>query len=147
MGKAGFDPVAEHVPPAEGPEETPDLYAKYPLRLLTPATKYFLSSQFHNLPYIQEIYDGPVIFVNPQDAGSRGVETDDWVHVFNDRGKVKLKVKVTEAVKPGVAMSPKAPWQKLSPEGTNINALAPDRLGDMGDVSTYHTNLVQIVSV
>jgi hypothetical protein len=41
-------------------------------------------------------------------------------------------------------MSPKAPWHKLSPGGNNINALAPDRLGDMGGVSTYHTNLVQI---
>lgn len=144
LAQAGFDPVAEHVPPAEGPEETPELYTKYPLRFLTPATKHFITTQFHNLPYIQEIYDGPLVFVNPEDAATRDIKNGDWVYAFNDRGKVKLKVKVTEAVKPGVAMSPKAPWQKFSPEGTNINALAPDRLGDMGGVSTYHTNLVQI---
>ncbi|HWR07645.1 molybdopterin oxidoreductase family protein [Sporomusa sp.] len=144
LAKAGFDPVAEHVPPAEGPEATPELYAQYPLRLLTPATKYFITTQFHNLPYIQEIYEGPLIFINPRDAEARGVDTGDWVYAVNDRGKVRLKVKVTEAVQPGVVMSPKAPWQKLSPGSTNINALAPDRLGDMGGVSTYHTNLVQV---
>jgi anaerobic selenocysteine-containing dehydrogenase len=66
LAKAGFDPVAEHVPPAEGPEATPALFARYPLRLLTPATKHFITTQFHNLPYIQEIYTGPVIFINPQ---------------------------------------------------------------------------------
>ncbi|TWH49019.1 molybdopterin-dependent oxidoreductase [Sporomusa sp. KB1] len=144
LGKAGFDPVAEHVPPAEGSEETPELYNKYPLHFLTPATKHFITTQFHNLPYIQEIYDGPLVYINPKDAEDRGIESGDWVYAFNDRGKVKLKVRVTEGVKPGVAMSPKAPWQKLSPGKTNVNALAPDRLGDMGGVSTYHTNLVQV---
>ncbi|HEY3424271.1 MAG TPA: molybdopterin-dependent oxidoreductase [Negativicutes bacterium] len=144
LAKAGFDPVAEQVPPAEGAEVTPELYAKYPIRFLTPATKHFITTQFHNLPYIQEIYDGPLVYVNPQDAARRNIKSDDWVYAFNDRGKVTLKVKVTEAVKAGVAMSPKAPWQKLSPDGTNINALTSDRLGDMGGVSTYHTNLVQI---
>lgn len=145
LAKAGFDPVAEHVPAAESQEETPELYEKYPLRLLTPATKCFITSQYHNLPYIQEIYQGPTIFVNPQDAEPRYLQSGDWAIAFNERGRVRLKVKVTEAVAPGVVMSPKAPWQKLSPGGTNINALAPDRLGDMGGISTYHTNLVQVV--
>ncbi len=144
LGKAGFDPVAEHIPPGEGEEKTPQLYAKYPIRFLTPATKNFISSQFHNLSYIKEIYEGPIVFINPADAKQRGISTGQWVYAFNDRGKVRLQAKVSEAVKPGVAMSAKAPWHKYSPEGTNINALAPDALGDMGGVSTYHTNLVQI---
>jgi anaerobic selenocysteine-containing dehydrogenase len=145
LAKKGIDPVAEHIPLAESQEASPELFAQYPLALLTPASNYLTSSQFHNLSYIQELYPGPIINLNPADASARNLKNGDWVYAFNDRGKVKLKVKISQITKPGVAMSVKAPWHKYSPEGTAINALTPDRLGDMGNVSTYHTNLIQVV--
>ncbi|MDN5362075.1 MAG: hypothetical protein PWP70_1122 [Moorella sp. (in: firmicutes)] len=144
MQKDGFDPLPAYVPPAESKDGSPELYAKYPIVLLTAATKNLLSTQWSNDPRLQEIEPLRSIEINPEDAGQRGIKSGDQVIVKNDRGSVQLVAVVTDTVKPGVAFSPKAPWPKLSPDGKNINFLTADRLADMGHNSTYHTNLVQI---
>lgn len=144
LARAGFDPVAEHQSPAEGIECTPELFARFPLRLVSPASKNLLSSQYSNLPYLRELNDEQYILIHPTDAKKRNIQDGEQVYVFNNRGQVRLRAQVTKAVGSGVIMAPKAPWAKLSLGSTNINALAPDALGDMAGISTYHTNLVQV---
>ncbi len=142
--KKGFDPVAEYVPDMESMEASPALYAKYPIHLVTPASAQLLSSQFHNVPYIQEVLVEPTIVLSRADAASRGVKTGDFVEVFNDRGKVKLKAHVSAgAVKPGVAMAYKSYWDKLI-GGNTINRLTLDENADMNGGATLSTNLVQV---
>jgi anaerobic selenocysteine-containing dehydrogenase len=142
--KAGFDPVAEYVPDQESKEASPELFAKYPIHLVTPASQKLLSSQWHNVPEIQESLGEPTITINRADASSRGIQNGNYVVVFNDRGKVKLKAKLTDAaVRPGVAMSYKSYWDKLT-GGNTINRLALDENADMNGGSTFSTNLVQI---
>ena len=142
--KKGFDPVAEYVPDIESMEASPALYAKYPIHLVTPASPQLLSSQWHNVPYIKENLGEPTITINKVDAEARGLKPGDYAVVFNDRGKVRLKVKVSEsAVKPGVAMSFKSYWEKYT-AGNTINRLALDEIADMNGGSTFSTNLVQV---
>lgn len=142
--KKGFDPVAEYVPDKESEENSPELFAKYPIDLITPASPQLLSSEFHNVPYIRSNLGEPVLTMHKTDADARGIKNGDYIFVFNDRGKVKLKVKVgTSAVKPGVAMTFKSYWMKFT-NGNTINKLALDEQGDMGGVSTFNTCLVQI---
>lgn len=144
MVKKGFDPVAEYVPDKESIEASPELYAKYPIHLVTPASAQLLSSQWHNVPYIQQVLIEPTITINRADAAARGIKTGDFVEVFNDRGKVKLKAKVSaSATKPGVAMSYKSYWEKLT-GGNTINRLALDENADMNGGATLSTNLVQV---
>ncbi len=139
-----LDPPPTYVPPAESKDGSPDLYDKYPIVLLTAATKNLISTQFSNDPRLQEVDPVRHIEINPEDAARRGIQNGDTVVVKNDRGNVKLAAVLTDKVRPGVAFSGKCWWPKLCPDGKNINFLTPDRLADMGNNSTYHTNLVQI---
>jgi anaerobic selenocysteine-containing dehydrogenase len=144
MGKKGFDPVAEYAPDMESVEASPELYASYPIHLVTPASAQLLSSQWHNVPYIQQVLIEPSITINKADADSRGIKQGDFVFVFNNRGKVKLKANVSgTAVKPGVAMSFKSYWDKYT-NGNTINRLTLDENADMNGGATLSTNLVQV---
>lgn len=140
----GYHPVAEYVPLEEGEIKTPDLFKKYPLQLLSPATKNLLNSQMHNIPQIQDILGDPIIYINKKDAESRNINEGDLIEIFNDRGKTKLKAVITDATKEGSVVTFACPWPKLLQDGTSINELTPDRIGDMAGVSTFHTNLVEI---
>jgi anaerobic selenocysteine-containing dehydrogenase len=136
--------VAEYVPDMESIEASPELYSKYPIHLVTPASQKLLSSQWHNVPYIQESLGEPTITINTADAHARGIKNGDYANVFNDRGRVRLKVKVSEAaVRPGVAMSYKSYWDKLT-GGNTINRLVLDENADMGGGAAISTNLVQV---
>lgn len=140
----GYHPVAEHIPPAEGSGKPSELFKKYPLHLVSPASKNLLNSQMHNIPQIQDILGDPIIYVSPQDAKSRGLAEGDLVDAFNERGKTQFKVMITNATREGSVVTFACPWPKLIPWGTSVNELTPDRLGDMADVSTFHTNLIEI---
>lgn len=143
--RKGFDPVPEYVPDLEGVEASPELYAKYPIHLTTPASQKLLNSQWHNVALIQESLGEPTITIHKADADARGITHGNYAEIFNDRGKVRLKVNVCEAaVKPGVAMSCKSYWDKLT-GGNTINRLALDDNADMGGGATISTNLVQVV--
>jgi anaerobic selenocysteine-containing dehydrogenase len=139
----GYDPLPGYEPPAESAEADPDLASAFPVNLLTPAAHHFLNSSFANIESLQKGEKTPRIWINPQDAGARGVCDGDWLRVWNRRGEVRLKAVVSENVKPGVAWSPSLWWHRDSPEGGNVNSLTSDRLTDMGGGSTFHTNLVQ----
>jgi len=43
-----------------------------------------------------------VMWINPVDAGPRGVCNGDTCYVFNDRGKLAIKAWVTKRIVPGV---------------------------------------------
>lgn len=144
MKDAGFDPLPAYTAPAESKDGSPELYRKYPIVLLTGATKNLLTSQFCNDPNIQELDPARRIEINPRDAEARGIKSGDPVIVKNDRSSIELTALVIDAVPPGAAHSDKAWWPKLCPDRKNVNFLAADRLSDMGNCSTYHTNLVEI---
>lgn len=141
--KDGFDPLPNYEPPTESLEADPELAARFPINLLTPAAHHFLNSTFSNVESLQKGEKEPRIWVNPVDAAERGVRDGDMLRVWNRRGEVRLKAVVSENVKPGVAWSPSLWWHRDSPQGGNVNALTSDRLTDMGGGSTFHTNLIQ----
>jgi anaerobic selenocysteine-containing dehydrogenase len=58
-----------------------------------------------------------------------------------------LRARVSEAVRPGVAVSEVVHWQMFGPDGRNVNWTTPDYLTDLGANSSYHTNLVEIRAV
>lgn len=142
--RAGLDPVIEYVPPAESIDGSPELAAKYPISLITPAAHHFLNTTFANQARLMKGEGAPSIYLNPADANSRGLSTTDWVRVFNDRGSVRLQVQVGDWSLPGVAVSPSIWWSRFMPDGIGINALTTDKPADMGGGASFHTNLVQV---
>ncbi|MGE5672958.1 MAG: molybdopterin-containing oxidoreductase family protein [Mycobacterium leprae] len=140
----GLDPVLAYVPAAESPDGSPELAARYPLQLVSPAAHHFLNTTFANLPTLMSREKVPTLYLNPVDAAARFIETGDWVRVFNDRGSVRLRVEVGDWSKPGVAITPTIWWPRFMPDGVGINVLTTDHVADMGGGASFHTNLVQV---
>jgi len=144
LADMGLDPVVAYTPPAESVDGSPELAARYPIALITPAAHHFLNTTFANLPRMQEREGVPTVFLNPADAAARNIRTGDWVRVFNDRGSVRLQARVGDWSQPGVAISPTIWWSRDMPDGAGINVLTLDRPADMGGGASFHTNLVQV---
>lgn len=144
MAKLGLDPVLEYVPPAESVDGSPELAARYPLNLISPAAHHFLNTSFANQARMMRGEGAPTIYINPVDAEKRGIRTGDWVRAFNDRGSVRLRAEVGDWSKPGVAVSPSIWWSRFMPDGVGINALTADRQTDLGGGPSFHTNLIEV---
>ena len=86
LADAGLDPVVEYTPPAESIDGSPELAARYPIALITPAAHHFLNSTFANLPRMREREGGAPIFLNPVDAEARNIRTGDWVRALQRPG-------------------------------------------------------------
>ena len=88
--------------------------------------------------------------MNPEDELTRGIEDGDKVYVFNERGRICTKVKVTNAIMPGVASIDQGQWYDPDSNdidfGSCINVLTRDEKSPVG-AFTSNTCLVQIEKV
>ncbi|MBW2145373.1 MAG: hypothetical protein JRG75_13410 [Deltaproteobacteria bacterium] len=122
---------------------------KYPLQLITPHFKRRAHSQFDNLPWLREL-QVQAISINSRDAEARGIQADDMVRVFNDRGEVRIPARVTERIMPGVVALPQGGW--YSPDengidyGGSANVLTSNVISPGGSFVS-NTALVQIEKV
>ena len=106
--------MTKHIPSWEG-HHTVDLYAKYPLQLISPHPRYtFHTSGDGKRGWLNEIkqhrvlvggYHYWIVRINPKDAAARHIGQDDLVKVFNDRGAVICAAEVTERLAPGTVHS------------------------------------------
>ena len=140
----GHDPLPTHVPLVESAEMTPELYARYPLTLLTPKAHHFINSTFNDVNTLTRREGRPTIEISPADAAARGIADGALVRVFNDRGECFLHALVIDRVRPGVVASPATWWASKFRGGNGINTLTPSRPADMGGGATFYTNLVQV---
>jgi anaerobic selenocysteine-containing dehydrogenase len=96
-----------------------------------------------NQPSLLDREGTPYVEIHPVEATARGIADGDTVVVENQRGWCKLRAVVTDAVRPGVLVSPKGRWAKLD-GGRNVNWTTPDALADLAGQSTFHSNRVWI---
>jgi anaerobic selenocysteine-containing dehydrogenase len=138
--------AAQGLPPMpdwhEDAEETA-LGRRWPLRLLT-APGYFQSHTAFTGNRVLKRREGvPVVTLHPADAGRRGLQPDDAVELFNDRGTVGMRLRVSDEVAPGVAL---VPGQRPAGEALSgtINLLCGDRLTDLGEGATYQSTFLDV---
>jgi anaerobic dimethyl sulfoxide reductase subunit A len=74
---------------------------RYPLVCIMEHTNYSVHSTFRNAPWLRELDSEPCVILHPSDAGARGILDSDLVRVFNDRGEVALKARISHAAHPG----------------------------------------------
>jgi len=144
MAAMALDPLPSYTPPREGEETTPDLFARYPLRLLTPSAHSMLNSAYAPEAGGPAGEDAPTLIIHPRDAEARGVSDGDRVRVFNDRGACGLTAHIDAAVRPGVVVGAGLWWSSAYAGGGNANHTTPDFPADMGGGSSFNTNLVQV---
>ena len=115
---------------------------KYPLRLLTPTYRMTITSQYHNTYGMID----PYLYINPADAREREIGEGNEVEVFNDRGRIRTRAKVSEDVPRGVVLLYKAFWVSLL--GWNANFLTTDEtVQNYGNASAYHSTWVDVKKV
>ena len=96
---------------------TSPLAKKYPLTYLTIKNRTFTNSLMATVDWMREIDPEPVLDMNPVDAVKRGIKDWDLVAVYNDRGRMKLKARLTEAVAPGNVNCDHGWWPEQFAEG------------------------------
>jgi anaerobic selenocysteine-containing dehydrogenase len=111
------------------------------LHLITAASHHFVSSSLASQPGLLRQAGTPFVEVHPADAAARGIVSGDMVIVENARGWCRLLAVVSEAVRPGVLLSPKGRWGKLS-GGRSVNWTTSDAVADMAGQGTFHSNRV-----
>ncbi len=122
------------------------LAARYPLQLLTTHFKTRAHSTWHNVPWMREI-EPHSVWMNPEDAAIRGIADGDLVDVFNDRGRIRIPVWVTERIMPGVVNVGQGAWYDPGADGVDrggcANVLTDDAHSPSG---AHHMNsaLVQV---
>ncbi len=94
------DEVPTWKPPAEDPREG-ELSEKYPLVFIQYHDRLNVHTQHILNPALTLVQDEPLLQMNPVDAEARGIQHGDVVHVYNDRGEMKLTVFLTEGIIPG----------------------------------------------
>lgn len=93
----------EELPSYEEPLESAatEMGALYPLRLLTIKRKTWVQTQLPNVDWMEEIEPEPWLAINPSDAHDRGMKEGDLVTVFNGRGELQVKARLTQMVPRG----------------------------------------------
>lgn len=91
------------------------------------------------------------MWINPLDAGQRGIKNGDMIRIFNDRGEVHIAAKVTPRMMPGVVALGEGAWyspdsKKIDRAGS-INVLTSQRPSPLAKGNPSHTNLVQVAKV
>jgi len=120
------------------------LARRYPLALIAPASHYLLNSMFANVPELERRQGPPALVLHPQDAAARGLVEGDVARVYNDRGEFRATVRVSDAVRVGVAAAGKGFWPKRVAGAANANATVVERDADMGGGAVFHDNRVEV---
>ena len=137
--------IPKYIPFSEGVEDA-DSNRNFPLQLITPHSRARVNSQFVNVKDLKKLKDDN-IYISIKDAKARGIKNSDDVFVFNDRGRIFVKAKVTADIMPGVVSLDQGQWYNPDEDGTDIggcvNVLSRDKASPAG-AFTSNTCLVQV---
>jgi anaerobic selenocysteine-containing dehydrogenase len=115
-----------------------------PFRLMTPNITSRIHSQFGNLEVVKSVIEAPAWEISVADARRLQLKSGDTIRVFNSRGEVKGRVKVTARVRSGSIVFPNGVWFS---EGGGVNRLIHPAETDMGYGAAFHNTRVEIERV
>ena len=143
LAAAGQDGLPAFLPPTEsrwGKDAK-----RYPLEFLPRKADNYMNSTFAHLDGHRkmETKTAQRLEMHPADAAARAIADGDPVRLFNDRGSIELTALVNRELPAGVVAA-QLDWAKLSPGGSNVNALTSERLTDIGAGATFYSTLVEV---
>lgn len=143
-GRAALLPLPEWHAPTESRANTSEA-AKFPLEFLPRKADNYMNTTFANLPVHRKMERrlSGLLEIHRSDAASRGIADNDLVEVWNERGRMTLVARVSEAIPSGVVAS-QLDWRKLARDGVNVNDLTSQRLTDLGGGATFYSTLVEV---
>ncbi len=143
----GMDPLPTYIPPRESAQSNPALAGKYPLAIISPPNRHFLNSSFANMPFAIAEAKEPSLDIHPSDAAARGIEDGDAVRIFNDRGSLTARARVSDKAREGVVVALSVWWRKLTADRRNANELTSQALTDIGKGATFYDCLVDVARI
>ncbi|MBB5401203.1 molybdopterin-containing oxidoreductase family protein [Paraburkholderia youngii] len=144
LAQQGLDPLPDYLPPYESADGSPELAARYPLAMISPPARNFLNSTFVNIESLRATEGEPHLDIHPADAHARGIGDGDQVRIFNDRGSMQARARVTDRAREGLVVGLSIWWKKLAPDGRNANQLTSQALTDLGGSATFYDCLVEV---
>ena len=140
MAAEGLDPLPAYEPVGESAAGNPELAARFPLSLVSAKQGlHFLNSSYGGLKRHVSREKEPWLDISTTDAKEREIEDGDLVVAFNDRGRVELRARVNDRVRPGVVSTPSGWWGSQS-----ANALTPDNVNEFGRGGDFYDALVEV---
>ena len=136
--------VADYIPPYESPLGRAKESLRYPLSLITPKSHAFLNSGYANMPVQRHVAGEQCAILHPDDALARGIRDGTSVAVFNDRGRVICRARLTTDVMTGVVAIHSGYWRKDSRTAAAVNVLAGAKLGNIGRSPAFSDIAVQV---
>lgn len=140
----------------DGYEDQDAIDAGFPLQLAGYHTKGRTHSSYHNVPWLREAVEDAV-WINPIDAAAYQLTAGDVVEMYNERGSIEVKVRVTPRVAPGVVALGQGAWYladangriglsgKVIDVGGAINTLTRYIPSPVAKGNPQHTNRVQLI--
>jgi anaerobic selenocysteine-containing dehydrogenase len=139
----GVDPLPAYIQPHEDTRSV--LAQRYPLAMISPPARNFLNSSFVNVQSLRITEGEPWLDLHPEDAVTRGIVEGSYVRVFNDRGSLELRARVTDRARRGVVVALSVWWKKLARDHKNANELtSSETLTDLGRAPTFYDCLVEV---
>lgn len=96
---------------------------KYPLQLINTHSRKRVHSQFHNIPWYRQL-EPHRVWLNTADARARNIKDGDRVRVFNGRGAISIRAKVTGRIMPGVVNVYQGAWYSPGLSGVDEGGCA-----------------------
>ena len=96
---------------------------EYPLYLITPHARYRINSQYANDPWFVR-REEQALWMNPEDAKGRRIEEGGLVEVESPEGKMRIPVRITEDIMPGVVCLIAGMWPRIGPDGVDTAGAA-----------------------
>ena len=136
-GKGELVPVPEYRAAAESRGQN----SGYPMEFLGRKATNYMNTTFANQGTHQkmEAAGRNVVEMHPDDAAARTVAEGDLVEIWNDRGRIVLRAKLSANVGRGVA----AGWLDWTKYGdasgvhVNVNTLTGEGVADLGGGATF----------
>ncbi len=124
--------VPTYKPPFDDRSNDPN---KYPLRFLSPHSKWRIHSTYGNNPWMNEIHGGrPPVLINPVDAADRNIHENDEVAVENQRGRIVAWAKITKDVRKGSVILHEGWWPRTFRSGKGVNELTSSAVNPIHEV-------------
>mgnify|MGYP001314977313 CR=1 FL=1 len=138
----GVDRIPGYVALGEGSESP--LRSRFPLQLLSCKTRERIHSQFGSLAWVRGVERPHALDIHPDDAGPRGVQDGARVAVWNERGRIELRARLTPGIRPGVVHVLEGRCHEGDPD---VNALVAEGVTDMNHGATFYECLVEVAPV
>lgn len=150
----GYDPLPAYYEPPCFSHDKPEADRHYPLILITGARRpeYFLSEHKQS-PSLRRMHPDPTITIHPKTAEKFGVGEGDWVFVENQRGRARMKVEISLAIREDVVSADSGWWypERDASDGSlygtfesNINVLIEMKSGITGFGSCMNSERCRI---